>query len=134
MLYLLMRQDLKVIAWFRVHVPFKNRRRIVCLLPMETYLNGGRNDLPQAQKLAAEWSRGPLLVLFLCTFFVPSQVLRGRFIPPWRSHILSSGACGRGYKIGIRTESAEYKLTFMEEERRPVFLCFLFLMKLALHA
>ena len=22
-----------------------------------------------------------------------------------RSHILSSGACGRGYKIGIRTES-----------------------------
>ena len=47
---------------------------------------------------------------------------------------MSSGACGRGYKIGIRTESAEYKLTFMEEERRPVFLCFLFLMKLALHA
>ena len=28
---------------------------------------------------------------------------------------MSSGACGRGYKIGIRTESAEYKLTFIEE-------------------
>ena len=30
---------------------------------------------------------------------------------------MSSGACGRGYKIGIRTESAEYKLMFIEEER-----------------
>ena len=34
---------------------------------------------------------------------------------------MSSGACGRGYKIGIRTESAEYKLTFIEEKH--VFSC-----------
>ena len=34
---------------------------------------------------------------------------------------MSSIPKGRGYKTGIRTESTEYKLTFMEEEKNAVY-------------
>ena len=40
---------------------------------------------------------------------------------------MSSGACGRGYKIGIRTEPAEYKLTSIEEGGKHAFLFFAYM-------